>query len=50
MIRSNSINVDPSSINLIENTLKKDILNTEITEILNINTKNVEDNVSEETK
>lgn len=50
MIRSNSISVDPSSSNLIENTLKSVNLIMETNETHNINTKNEEANVSEEAK
>ncbi len=50
MSRSNSVSVDPSSINLIENTLKADNLNLETTEALNVNVKIEETVASEEAK
>lgn len=50
MMRSNSICVDPSSSNMIENTLKSDISNSDTNETTNTNTKNDEPNPSEEAK
>ncbi len=50
MNRSNSISVDSSSINLIENTLKSDNLNLDSTEASITNTNNQESSVLEEAK
>ena len=50
MSRSNSISVDPSSINIIENTLKSYKLNSETIEVSKANAKNEDINASEEAK